>query len=100
MKPMGIQQKLNQYRFHFILVIFVSSIIAFLSYVAPSMLTILAYFWPLFASTTVLLVAIMAFGGVSQSATEAHGERAGEGLLDYVAAARLEHIDQEPQKFE
>lgn len=42
----------------------------------------------------------MAFGGVSQLATEALGEKAGEGILDYVAAARLEHIDQEPQKFE
>ncbi|KAE8714871.1 Microtubule-associated proteins 70-5 isoform 1 [Hibiscus syriacus] len=100
MKPMDIQQKLNQYRYHFIVTILASSIVAVLAYAAPSLLTVLAYFWPLFASTTVLLVLIVAFGGVSQLATEDHGEKAGEGLLDYVAAARPEHTDAEPRRFE
>ncbi|GMI72663.1 hypothetical protein like AT4G16400 [Hibiscus trionum] len=100
MKPVDIQQKLNQYRYHFIVTLLISSVVAFLSYTAPSVLTVLAYFWPLFASTTVLLVAIMAFGGVSQLATEAHGQKTGEGLLDYVSAARPEHMDEEPRRFE
>ncbi|WJX27300.1 hypothetical protein P8452_16135 [Trifolium repens] len=63
----------------------------------PYFLSILAYFWPLFASTTVFLVAIIAFGGVSKFSTETHGEKAGEGLLDYVAG-KQEHI-QEAQHF-
>ncbi|GMJ14523.1 hypothetical protein like AT4G16400 [Hibiscus trionum] len=97
---MDIQHKLNRYRYHFIVTILVSSIVAFLSYAAPSLLTVLAYFWPLFASTTVLLVVIMAFSGVSQLAAEDHGEKAGEGLLDYVEASRPERTDEEPRRFE
>ncbi|KAK8485339.1 hypothetical protein V6N13_062789 [Hibiscus sabdariffa] len=100
MKPVDIQQKLNQYRYHFVVTLLVSSIVAFLSYAAPSMLAILTYFWPLFASTAVLVVVIMAFGGVSQLATEAHGRKTGEGLLEYVSAARPGHMDEEPRGFE
>ncbi|KAK8575504.1 hypothetical protein V6N13_033257 [Hibiscus sabdariffa] len=99
MKPLDIQHKLNRYRYHFIVTILVSSIVAFLSSSAPSLLTVLAYFWPLFASTAVLVVAIMAFGGVSQLATEDHGEKVGEGLMGYVVAARPEHTDEEPRRF-
>ncbi|KAK6269163.1 hypothetical protein QUC31_013323 [Theobroma cacao] len=95
---MDIQQKLVQYRYHFTIAILASFTIAFLLYVAPRLLTILTYFWPLFASTTVFLVAIIAFGGGSQLATEVHGEKAGQGLMDYVAA-RPEHAE-EAQKFE
>ncbi|XVF75177.1 hypothetical protein PTKIN_Ptkin13bG0166300 [Pterospermum kingtungense] len=98
-KVMDIPQKLIQYRYHFTIAILASLFIAFLSYVVPRLSSILTYFWPLFASTTVFLVLITAFGGVSQLATEAHGEKVGEGLLDYVAA-RSELTDQEPQKFE
>lgn len=58
-------------------------------------MTILKYFWPLFASTTLFLVAIIAFGGVSKFSTEGlgHGEKAGEGLLDYVTGMP-EHNDE------
>ncbi|XVF28052.1 hypothetical protein REPUB_Repub14bG0162300 [Reevesia pubescens] len=70
---MEIQQKLIQYRYHFIIAILDSFIISFLSYVAPRLLT---YFWPPFASTTVFLVAIIAFGGISHLSTEAHGKKA------------------------
>ncbi|CAL0309132.1 unnamed protein product [Lupinus luteus] len=55
---------------------------------APRFMTILAYFWPMFASTVVFLVALIIafFGGVSKFYIGAdHGEKAGEGLLDYVA---------------
>ncbi|GLT80224.1 hypothetical protein SLA2020_516760 [Shorea laevis] len=96
---MDIPQKLNQYRHQISLAIIASVTIALIAFAAPRFLNILAYFWPLFASTTVLLVIMVAIGGLSQLATETHGERAGEGLLDYVAAARSEHIT-EPQRLE
>lgn len=80
-----ISPKLMQYRYHLTIAVVGSLILGFLSYAAPRMLTILAYFWPLFASTAVFLLLIITFGGVSQLATEGHGEKAGEELLDYVA---------------
>nr|XP_027192124.1 uncharacterized protein LOC113787556 [Cicer arietinum] len=52
---------------------------------APRIMTILTYFWPLFASTTMFFVAIIAFGGVSKFSAEDRDEKAGQGLLDYVA---------------
>ncbi|ESR63156.1 hypothetical protein CICLE_v10017306mg [Citrus x clementina] len=89
---MDITPKLVQYKYQFSVAMVVSLILGLLSYGTPRMLTILAYFWPLLASTTVFLLLIIAFGGLSQLANEAHGERAGEGLLDYVAGAgRSEH---------
>lgn len=98
---MDIQQKLIQYRYHFTTAILASLIIAFVSYVVPRLSSILTYFWPLFASTTVFLVLITAFGGLSQLATtEAYGEKVGEGLLNYVAARSEHTTDQEPQKLD
>lgn len=82
---MDVSEKLLKYRYHITIAILVSLLFSLLLYAAPRFLTILAYFWPLFASTTVFLVAIIAFGGISKLSTEAHGEKAGEGLLDYVA---------------
>ncbi|KAG5011512.1 hypothetical protein JHK86_023773 [Glycine max] len=82
---MDISEKLLQYRYHITIAIVVSLSFSLLLYAAPHFLAILAYFWPLFASTTVFLVAIIAFGGVSKLSTEDHGEKAGEGLLNYVA---------------
>ncbi|CAN0890815.1 hypothetical protein LINGRAHAP2_LOCUS16639 [Linum grandiflorum] len=64
-------------------------------YAAPRLLTILAYFWPLMASTAVFLVLIMGFGGVSRltndyAADQLHqlgGQSTipGQGIIDYVA---------------
>ncbi|KAE9599117.1 hypothetical protein Lal_00043926 [Lupinus albus] len=83
---MDVSEKLLKYRYHITIAIVVSLILSLVLYAAPRILTILAYFWPLFASTTVFLVAIIAFGGVSKFSTEeAHDEKVGEGLLDYVA---------------
>ncbi|KAI4296038.1 hypothetical protein L6164_036028 [Bauhinia variegata] len=93
---MEITEKLLQYRYHITIAIAVSLTFSLVLYAAPRILSILHYFWPLFASTTVFLVTVIAFGGVSKFSDEAHGEKAGEGLLDYVAAERPEHID-EPQ---
>lgn len=82
---MDIRPQLVQYRYHFGIAILLSVVVSLLLYAAPRILTIMSYFWPLFASTTVFVVVIMAFGGVSQMATEFHGEKAGEGIIDYVA---------------
>lgn len=75
-----------KYRYQITIAIAFSLAFSLLLYAAPRFMTILAYFWPLFASTTVFLVAIIAFGGVSKFSAEGngHGENAGEGLLDYV----------------
>jgi hypothetical protein len=96
---MDVSEKLLKYRYQISIAILFSLLFSLLIYAAPYFLSILAYFWPLFASTTVFLVAIIAFGGVSKFSTETHGEKAGEGLLDYVAGTgKQEHI-QEAQHF-
>ncbi|KAL4320954.1 hypothetical protein HN51_065123 [Arachis hypogaea] len=89
---MDVSERLLRYRYHISTVIAISVLLSLMLYAAPRFVTILAYFWPLFASTTVFLVAIIAFGGVSKFSTDElshhhdlHGEKAGEGLLDYVA---------------
>ncbi|KAK7387675.1 hypothetical protein VNO78_22465 [Psophocarpus tetragonolobus] len=83
---MDVPKMLLQYRYHITIVIASSLSVSLLLYAAPRIMTILAYFWPLLASTTLFLVAIIAFGGVSKFSIEGHrhGEKAGEGLLDYV----------------
>jgi hypothetical protein len=96
---MDVPEKLMQYRYHFAIAVIVSVVLSLLLYGAPRFVTILAYFWPLFASTAVFLVVIVAFGGLSQLATDqAHGDKAGEGILDYVQG-QPEHSEQ-PQKLE
>lgn len=86
---MEVPEKLLQYRYHITIAIAVSVFFSLVFYAAPRMMTILAYFWPLFASTTVFLIAIIAFGGVSKfSSLESGGEKAGEGFFDYVAGGR------------
>ncbi|CAJ1941501.1 unnamed protein product [Sphenostylis stenocarpa] len=83
---MDVTKMLVQYRYHIAIAIAFSLSFSLMLYAAPRIMTILAYFWPLFASTTVFLVAIIAFGGFSKFSTEdhGHGEKAGKGLLDYV----------------
>ncbi|KAK4588621.1 hypothetical protein RGQ29_019581 [Quercus rubra] len=81
---MDIPDKLLQYRYHITIAAIVPLVLSLLLYAAPRLLTILSYFWPLFASTAVLLIALIAFGGLSQFSNEAHGEKAGAGILDYV----------------
>ncbi|KAJ6779132.1 TRANSMEMBRANE PROTEIN [Salix koriyanagi] len=82
---MGIPERVLQYRFHLAAAIAASLVLSLLLYASPGLITIVAYFWPLFASTAVFLMLILVFGGVPQLATDYHGEKAGEGLLDYVA---------------
>ncbi|WVY91709.1 hypothetical protein V8G54_037223 [Vigna mungo] len=88
---MDISEKLKQCRHHITIRIVVLLSFSLVLYVVPHFLTILAYFWPLFASTTFFMVAIIAFRGISKLSTEDHGEKVGEGILDYVVG-RVEHI--------
>ncbi|GMY36646.1 Microtubule-associated protein [Fagus crenata] len=81
---MDIPEKLLQYRYHLTIAVIVPLVLSLLLYAAPRLVNILAFFWPLFASTAVLLMAILAFGGLSQFSTEAHGAKAGQGILEYV----------------
>ncbi|KAG7959592.1 hypothetical protein I3843_10G077700 [Carya illinoinensis] len=97
---MDIPEKLMQYRYHVSIAVVVSAVISLVLYAAPRLLAILAYFWPLFASTTVFLVAIIAFGSLSQFATQTQGEKTDEDqILDCVQGPPI-HTHEEPQKFE
>ncbi|XP_040990789.1 uncharacterized protein LOC121237923 [Juglans microcarpa x Juglans regia] len=88
---MEIPEKLLEYKFHIIFALTLSLTTVFIVPVAPSFVTILAYFWPLFLSTALFLFAVIFFGRTSVKGTDVHGDdKAVEGLLDYVAG-QLEH---------
>lgn len=70
-----------EYRFHFMVAVIVTMVMASLVYAAPRIVDILAYFWPLFASTAAFLAIAVTFGGFQQLSEEGTGER----LMDYVA---------------
>lgn len=82
---MEIQEKLLKFKFPILMgttfCVFICSVI----YLAPSFLDILKYFWPLLVSTALFLVAVVVFGRISPPPPESSGEKAGEGILDYVA---------------
>lgn len=59
--------------------------LSLVSHAAPKIVDIFTFFGPLLVSTAVLVVAIVAFTSVSQVPNEPHGEKAGEGILKYVA---------------
>lgn len=83
---MEIPEKLLKLKFHILSAVGFSIVILSLCYLAPSLLDILKYFWPLLVSTALFLATIVVFGRISPPLSEAHGEKAGEGLLDYVAS--------------
>ncbi|KAJ9182532.1 hypothetical protein P3X46_006518 [Hevea brasiliensis] len=82
---MEIQEKIIQYKYHIIFIFIISLILVALIFLAPSFVTILVYFWPLLLSTALFLVAVVFFGKTSSPGTESSSDKAGEGLLDYVA---------------
>ncbi|XP_038691980.1 uncharacterized protein LOC119990184 [Tripterygium wilfordii] len=88
---MEIREKILQYRNHFATAIIASLALSTSLYAAPRLLAILVYFWPLLASTAVLLVMIIAFGGVSQLATDGHGEKAGAGCSGLYKSTMTAH---------
>ncbi|KAL3625009.1 hypothetical protein CASFOL_031677 [Castilleja foliolosa] len=57
----------------------------FFSTVMPNLSSIILYFWPLFLSTTLVLVAIIVFGQLSPISLDLSGYTEGEAMFDYVA---------------
>nr|GLL38308.1 uncharacterized protein LOC113689905 [Ipomoea trifida] len=78
---MEIPEKILQFKFYILFSAVFSLITLSLIYLAPSFLDILNYFWPLFLSTALFLVAVVLFGRTSPPPPELSGE----GILDYVA---------------
>ena len=78
---MEIQARLMEYKFHVMITIIVIVVLSSLVYAAPRILDILAYFWPLFASTAAFLAMAITSGAFQQLSDEATGE----GIMDYVA---------------
>ena len=87
---MQIQEIAMKYKYHIIFTLIISVIVVATILIAPSFVTILSYFWPLFLSTALFLVAVIFFGRTSLPAgNEFSGEKlAVEGLLDYVAGSQ------------
>ena len=82
---MEIKEKLLNYKYHIFFTLVFSLILVSIIVVAPSFLTILAYFCPLLLSTALFLGAVIFFGKTSLPGPDSSGDKAGEGLLDYVA---------------
>ncbi|KAL4566904.1 hypothetical protein LXL04_031030 [Taraxacum kok-saghyz] len=82
---MDIYEKLLKSKFHLSIVAISSLIVLFLLYYAPKFLDVLTYFWPLLLSTALFLIAVVFFGSTSPPSFDFSGEKAGEGILDYVA---------------
>ncbi|KAI3769197.1 hypothetical protein L6452_00297 [Arctium lappa] len=82
---MEISEKLLKFKFHILITATLVVFIVSLLYVAPRFLNILAYFWPLLLSTALFLLAVVVFGLTSPPSAQVSGEKAGEGILDYVA---------------
>lgn len=85
--------QIMQYRYQSMMAVAGFVVLSLMLHAAPSFVTTLAYFWPLFASTAVLLVGIVLFGGISQLANDSHGEKAGRDILNYLAGPH-EYDDQ------
>ncbi|KAL8046290.1 hypothetical protein ABFS82_08G169400 [Erythranthe guttata] len=80
-----IEEKLLKFKFHILFALIFSLFIIFICYLAPSFVDIINYFSPLLVSTALFLVAAVVFDRISPPSPEYPGEKAGEGLLDYVA---------------
>ncbi|XWS09681.1 hypothetical protein CRYUN_Cryun39dG0009800 [Craigia yunnanensis] len=89
---MEIPEKLLKFKYPIILTLALSLTLSSLIIFAPSFLTILSYFWPLFLSTALFLVAVIFFAKTSAhpGGSDSPADKAGEGLLDYVAAGQPE----------
>ncbi|RZC51728.1 hypothetical protein C5167_020154 [Papaver somniferum] len=102
---MEIPEKLMKLKYYIIFSSLISLLFLSLVLLAPRFLTIVSYFWPLFVSTALFLFTVVFFAKVSPLSTSSENEddqsllscaeKAGEGLLDYVAAPQvcLETID-------
>ncbi|XP_021740687.1 uncharacterized protein LOC110706987 [Chenopodium quinoa] len=90
---MEIPEQLMKFKFHLIAGILLSGSIVTLVSVAPRFVDLLAYFWPLLASTALFLAVVVVFSRVSPPSADAPGEKAAEGLLDYVAGQPEAFVD-------
>ncbi|KAG8365149.1 hypothetical protein BUALT_Bualt18G0074300 [Buddleja alternifolia] len=106
---MEITEKLRKFEFHILLAVTFSSVIFLHCYLAPSYFDILNYFRPLLFSTSLFLVAVVVLRLISPPSIEAHGEEAGEGLLEYVVgqpttgnvqSLAAEQVDEEEESVE
>ncbi|KGN56016.1 hypothetical protein Csa_010324 [Cucumis sativus] len=78
---MEIPSKVMKFRFHILVTLILSLTLFSLFLLAPSFLSLLAYFWPLFLSTALFLLAVLLFANTSLPSPD----KAAEGLLSYVA---------------
>ncbi|KVI10418.1 uncharacterized protein LOC112507260 [Cynara cardunculus var. scolymus] len=97
---MEISEKLLKFKFHILIATTLALIIVSLLYIAPRFLNILAYFWPLLLSTALFLLAVVVFGLTSPPSAQVSGEKAGEGILDYVAGRPEPVLQPEPESEE
>ncbi|CAO2835743.1 unnamed protein product [Amaranthus hypochondriacus] len=86
---METQNQLMKFKFHIMIgVVLFASLITIIS-VPPSLLNILAYFWPLLASTALFLVVVVVFSRVSPPPADVSGDKTAQGFLDYVAGQAI-----------
>lgn len=78
-------ENIIKFKYHILLATTFTLIILYLIYISPSFLNILSYFGPLLVSTALFLVAVVVFGLTSPPSAQTSGEKAGDGILDYVA---------------
>ncbi|CAN0875074.1 hypothetical protein LINGRAHAP2_LOCUS10620 [Linum grandiflorum] len=83
---MEIHQNLLKYKLQIITALILSLLVTSIVYLAPRVVTILAYFWPLFISTGIFLGASFFIGKTSLLATDSDhsADKTSEVLLDYV----------------
>ncbi|XP_034678119.1 procyclic form-specific polypeptide B1-alpha-like [Vitis riparia] len=82
---MEISEKLLKFKFPILFAFVLFLLISCLFILAPSFVTIIAYFWPLLLSTALFLVAVLVFARTSPPDIDSSVDKAGEGLLDFVA---------------
>ncbi|KAK7320320.1 hypothetical protein VNO77_29690 [Canavalia gladiata] len=93
---MEIPEKLLKFKYHFLGAILFCLILVSLILIAPRFMTLLAYFWPLFLSTALVLALVFFFAKTSPlSPTDDTNSfhNAGQGLLDYVAGHHEPPLD-------
>ncbi|KAI4365025.1 hypothetical protein MLD38_021047 [Melastoma candidum] len=82
---LDVPSQLSQHKLPLTAVLAGIFVLSLVLYVAPRLVDVFAYFGPLFVSTAVLVVAVVAFTSISQVPFDPSGGKAGEGILEYVA---------------
>ncbi|EXB41833.1 hypothetical protein L484_005059 [Morus notabilis] len=87
---MEILEKLIKFKIHILLALLLCVAVSVRILVTLRFLTILAYFWPPLVSTALLLAAVLVFSKTT-AASPAVADKAGEGLLDFIAGQPDHH---------